>query len=117
MSTNLTQQESVALSSLYKACDLLTSYDPEINIRRLQVMLYLSSHPGAVVRDLMKVLGMSQSAVSRTIHAVGDKKVRGQSAPLKLVRTEPDPDDPRRVLCYLTPKGETLMAKLASQLN
>lgn len=103
-------------SALLRAIALLSKVNSEMPLSRAQVFLLVSRQPGIVVRDLMKLTGLSQSAAARSLAALGSKPVRGQSDPANLVKMVPDPEDSRRVQCWLTPKGETLAAQMLDAL-
>lgn len=101
-----------SLKTLLRVVTHLRRNDKEMPMSRLQVLLQIAQAgpDGALVRDLIKATGMNQSTVARTIAHLEDKQVRGNPAPLGLVRSFPDPDDPRRVRVVLTARGETLLS-------
>jgi DNA-binding MarR family transcriptional regulator len=67
-----------------------------------------------LLKDIEAATGLSNSAVSRTIHALGDTHRKGKQG-FGLIRTEKDPEEGRRSLVMLSSKGER-MAKLLQQL-
>lgn len=90
----------------------LMQFDPDMPISRLRVFLYIAQRKDTLVRDLVKVTGMSQSTMSRTLSILADKPQRGEQNGLGWVDMSPDPDDPRRVLVNLTAKGQKVLAEI-----
>jgi DNA-binding MarR family transcriptional regulator len=92
----------------------LTKYDREMSMSKLQIFLLVAQKgkEGALVRDLIKHTGLNQSSVARTLAHLGEKTTRGQTTPLNWVDMRPDAEDPRRVRCFVTSKGETVLAEI-----
>jgi DNA-binding MarR family transcriptional regulator len=99
---------------LMRVCTHLSKYDREMSIAKLQIFLQVAKKgkEGALVKDLMRVTGLNQSSVARTLAHLGEKTTRGQTTPLRWVDMRPDPEDPRRVRCHITSKGDTVLAEL-----
>lgn len=99
-----------------KALTRLTSYlmqhDPDMPISRLRVFLYVAQRKDTLVRDIVKVTGLSQATISRTLAILGQKPQRGNQPGLDWVDIAPDPDDPRRVVLNLTAKGKKVLAEI-----
>jgi len=62
-------------------------------------------------RQLQDALSLNNSSVSRTVNALGAEHRKGRPG-LGLLTTYPDPDEGRRNLVALTPKGIALMRQL-----
>lgn len=62
-------------------------------------------------RQLQDRLNLNNSSVSRTVNALGAEHRRGRPG-LGLLSLVPDPDEGRRNLVGLTPKGLALMRQL-----
>ena len=62
-------------------------------------------------RQLQDTLNLNNSSVSRTVNALGAEHRRGRPG-LGLLSLTPDPDEGRRNLVGLTPKGLALMRQL-----
>ena len=62
-------------------------------------------------RQLQDALNLNNSSVSRTANALGAEHRKGRPG-LGLLTTYPDPDEGRRNLVALTPKGIALMRQL-----
>jgi DNA-binding MarR family transcriptional regulator len=62
-------------------------------------------------RQLQDTLNLNNSSVSRTVNALGAEHRRGRPG-LGLLSLAPDPDEGRRNLVGLTPKGLALMRQL-----
>lgn len=61
--------------------------------------------------DLEAALNLSNSTVSRTVHALGDTRRRGYDGH-GLLETFRDPDEGRRFMVRLTAKGKALVRQL-----
>lgn len=105
---------SSEINTLLRVVTHLRRTDKEMPMSRLQVLLLVAKagEEGALVRDIVKASGIVQSTVARSLAHLEDTKVRGNTEPLGLVRTFPDPEDPRRVRCVLTDKGKTLLSDI-----
>lgn len=107
-------------NKLLRVITHLLKYDKEMPFTRIQVLLLVAKDTtgkGVLVRDLRKHTGLNQTTIARALALLGDKTSRGQKHPLQWVAMRPDPDDPRRVLCSLTPKGETALAEIEQLLE
>jgi len=62
-------------------------------------------------RQLQDALSLNNSSVSRTVNALGAEHRNGRPG-LGLLTTYPDPDEGRRNLVALSPKGSTLLRQL-----
>jgi DNA-binding MarR family transcriptional regulator len=76
-----------------------------------QLFLAVAEHQPATFRELGDVLGLSNSAISRTVAALGDTNRKGADG-FGLVAVAPDPYEGRRLIVTLTPKGEALKRQL-----
>lgn len=90
----------------------LSQHDKDMPLTRASVLLIVALIPDCVVRDIMKRTGLSQSTVARSLAFLGEKPMRGMTDGLGWVAMRPDPEDPRRVRCSLTAKGEKLIAEI-----
>jgi DNA-binding MarR family transcriptional regulator len=62
-------------------------------------------------RQLQDGLQLNNSSVSRTVNALGAEHRKGRPG-LGLLTTYPDPDEGRRNIVALSPKGSTLLRQL-----
>jgi len=70
----------------------------------MEILIHVASRPGCTMKDISDRAGVSLSTVSRNLRTLG-REGRNQKKGLNLIRTVPDPAEPRRLLVYLTPKG------------
>lgn len=105
----MTNLNTKALSRL---AAYLMQYDPDMPISRLRVFIYVAQRKDTLVRDLVKVTGLSQATISRTLAILGEKPQRGNQPGLGWVDVSPDPDDPRRVVLNLTAAGKKVIAEI-----
>jgi DNA-binding MarR family transcriptional regulator len=62
-------------------------------------------------RQLQDALNLNNSSVSRTCNALGAEHRKGRPG-LGLLTTYPDPDEGRRLIVALSPKGAALLRQL-----
>ncbi len=107
-------------ANLLRVSTHLLKYDREMTLTRLQVLLVVArkaGRDGVLVRDLTTATGLNQSTVARILSHLGQKPLRGHKHPLDWVTMVPDYEDPRRVRCQLTKKGQTVMAEIEQLLE
>ncbi len=104
--------KSNAPRNLLRVLTLLAQHDKDMPLTRASVFLVVAINPDCLVRDITKRTGLSQSTVARSLAFLGEKPARGEKDGLRWVAMKPDPEDPRRVRCTLTAKGEALMAQI-----
>ncbi|MFB2563666.1 MarR family winged helix-turn-helix transcriptional regulator [Rhizobium sp. IMFF44] len=83
-----------------------------MSVQTFEVFLVIASREGLASSEIRKLTGIPQPSVSRALGDLGDKAVRRDAEGLKLIRTERDPNDGRNVVCFLTPKGKLLAARI-----
>lgn len=98
--------------NLLRTATYLVKYDRDMPLTRMQVLLIVMLKEGCLVRDITARTGLNQSTVARSLGFLGDKPVRGQKEGLGWVEMRPDHEDPRRVRCYLTPKGKQVTMEI-----
>lgn len=76
-----------------------------------QVFLLVAQGEPCTLREIEQRLGLSNSAVSRTLHALGAVNRKGAPG-FGLVTVERDPKEGRRFLVLLTAKGRALKRQL-----
>lgn len=87
---------------------------------RLSLLLRVISKPGISSTDLMKVVGVPQSSLSRHMSWLSDRGATSPGSPgnrtggVGLIRAVPDDSDARLLRYYLTPLGHTF-AKMLTQ--
>lgn len=80
-------------------------------IHHAQVFLVVAAQGHCTYEQLEETLNLSNSTVSRTVHALGDKHRKGYDGH-GLLETFKDPDEGRRFMVRLTAKGKALVRQL-----
>ncbi|SCW76938.1 DNA-binding transcriptional regulator, MarR family [Rhizobium mongolense subsp. loessense] len=88
-----------------------------MSVQTLEVFLTVAAKEGMSSSDIRKLTGIPQPSISRALGDLGDKAVRKGTEGLKLVRVERDPNDLRNTLCYLSPTGKLLAARMAQLMG
>jgi DNA-binding MarR family transcriptional regulator len=95
--------------SLLEALMAFRALDPRVSFNEVVAFLYTCENEGLSVQELAFVAGMSQSAASRNLRALG-RADSPWSVPPALGLIEPylRPSDGRSHVLHLTPEGERL---------
>jgi DNA-binding MarR family transcriptional regulator len=100
------------LRQLARAVDQFAVLDPtHLPAHFIQVFLAVASDGPCTFRVIEDRLSLSNSAVSRTINALGATNRKGHPG-FDLVTVERDPQEGRRFLVMLTAKGKALKRQL-----
>jgi DNA-binding MarR family transcriptional regulator len=100
------------LRLLERALDVFASLDPtHLPIHFAQVFLVVAESEPCTLRLIEQRLDLSNSAVSRTINALGPMNRKGHEG-FGLVQVVRDPAEGRRFLVQLTPKGKALRRQI-----
>jgi len=95
-----------------KALDLFAVLNPtHLPTHFIQVFLVIAQEGPCTFRLIEERLNLSNSAVSRTVQALGAINRKGQPG-FDLVTVEPDPEEGRRFLVLLTAKGHVLFRQI-----
>lgn len=86
---------------------------PDTPMQTVSVFLIIAMKPGICQRDLLKLLDISQSGVSRNVMALGKVNRHGNPG-LGLIVQQCDRLDARQVHLRLTPAGKQLVNQLLS---
>ena len=113
------------LQKLHAAIKIAAELDPYMTITRLETFLAFAStkdiHSMEDLRDYLTAHGVSNSAVYRNISYWLDQSWlrRDGTRPEgeKFIRDYPDPQDHRRKLLTLTPKGNAFCDRLENALE
>lgn len=104
-----------------KALVRLTTYllkaDPDMTVSRFHIFLHIARSKNVLVRDLVRATGYNQSTISRSLALLGKKPQRGEKNGLHWIDVGPDPDDPRRVVANLSPKGRQALSEIEQMIN
>lgn len=100
------------LRQLERALDLFAGMDPtHFPIHFAQVFLVIAANEPCTLKTIEDTLSLSNSAVSRTVHALGLEHRKGRPG-FGLVTVEQDPSEGRRFIVMLTTKGKALKRQL-----
>lgn len=80
-------------------------------VHHAEVFLYVATHPNCTYADIEKALNLSNSTVSRTVHALGETHRKGYEG-LELLEVFADPGEGRRYLVRPTAAGKALVRQL-----
>ena len=97
---------------LGRALDLFAVLDPtHLYAHHIQVFLVVAQEGPCTFRAIEDRLNLSNSAVSRTIQALGSTNRKGHPG-FDLVTVERDPKEGRRFLVMLTSKGHAIARQI-----
>ena len=85
--------------------------DPFIEIQQVQILLEIARKPLSTMQELADATGVALSSVSRNLDALGDRHRKGKPG-LGLVAKDWDPREVRRMVAWLTPKGQEVVGRL-----
>lgn len=105
------------LTGMTRLTAYLLDLDADMTVSRLNIFLLCIGKENVLVRELCKKTGLGQSTVARTVALLSDKPLRGQKEGINWLRTDPDPEDPRRVVINVTPKGQKVADTILSMLD
>ena len=95
---------------------VLRAIDSEMPVQMAHCLMEVALNPGMGMRALEQATGLSQSSASRNIQTLG-KWHRDKRPGYDLVETVEDPEDTRRKIMFLTPKGRQLVSDVLSALG
>ena len=97
---------------LGRALDVFAVLDPtHLPAHFIQIFLLVAQEEPIKFLDIEERLGLSNSAVSRTIQALGAVSRKGTQG-FGLVTVERDPEEGRRYVALLTPRGRALYRQI-----
>ena len=100
------------LAQLARALDAFAALDPtHFPLHHAQVFLQVAAKGRSTYGEIEKALGLTNGSVSRTVTAMGETNRRGDPG-YDLLEIHPDPDEGRRHLVVLTPRGRALLRQL-----
>jgi DNA-binding MarR family transcriptional regulator len=104
---------------IYSAIQIIRAFraiDSEMPAQMVHCLMEVALNPGMGMRALEQATGLSQSSASRNIQTLG-KWHREKRPGYDLVETVEDPEDTRRKIMFLTPKGRQLMSDVMSAMG
>jgi DNA-binding MarR family transcriptional regulator len=99
------------LARLTTALETFRSYRDEVPLHMVVVFLLIAQRKGVSAGELVKLTGLSQSAVSRNVRALG--RGTGDEQGLGLVSQMIDPKNSRAHVIRLTAKGAAVAREMA----
>lgn len=78
-----------------------------------QIFLVVAKNEPCTFQTVMEALDLTNSAVSRTVMALGQTSRKGTPG-FDLMYAAKDPKEGRRLIIFLTPKGKALYRQLTS---
>lgn len=110
--TSKGSKKSSSLMGLYHAAKEICGDDVYFTVHQIEVFLLIAEHDGEMpMLKLIEISGLPKTSISRVMNVLGrygsvKKEGRG------LVDLLEDPEDRRRKIVRLTPKGRKLVDKL-----
>lgn len=110
------------ISSFQQALAEVREVYPRMELGQLDLLLTIALHPGATGGELLAMMKgkLSRSGFYKTLAALSDDQpngaVEGRVTGLGLVTRSEDPGDRRHSRVTLTPKGASVMARIADHL-
>lgn len=104
---------------LFKAFQLIEKFRelfPDIPMQTISVFLIIAMKPGISQRELLKLMGTSQSGVSRNVMALANVNRHGKPG-LGLIVQLRDPFDARQISLGLSPTGKMLIDRVIASLS
>ena len=100
----------------FKLIEAFRSLDSEIPSQTISVFLVVANNENISMSDLAAVAGISQASCSRNVSYLGEINRRHEPG-FGLLRATPDPQERRRNLVTLTPKGRKFYEKILKILE
>lgn len=110
--TNVLKPQMGALNFI----EYFRAIDPEMPSQFVAVFLAIGSKPKISTKELMQLLDMSQSSMSRATRALSDRQLNGNEGHHLIVGTS-DPLDSRILQWSLTGPGEALYAAIIATVS
>lgn len=99
------------LRELFERLEVFRELRSEMPMQTASVFLAIAMKPGLLQRDLPDMLGLSQSSVSRNVHALSTSDRHGKPG-LGLVTQRVGPMGAKSPVLYLTKAGKQLAERL-----
>lgn len=107
-------KKSPGLVSILNTLRVLANLDTEMQIQLVAMLVIVAQRPGVYQRDMDALVGVSQSSVSRNVHALSRYR-RDGSPGFGLVEQRADPRDVRSQRLFLTVAGVAFVTQLIDQ--
>lgn len=113
---SLNDKDLKGLQRLSKAITALQTISPTMPIQLAHSFVLVALHEGASLGDLCKLTGFATSTMSRHLLDLSDRN-RKLGSGFGLVERRQDPDELRRNIYTLTPKGRALARSILGALD
>ena len=104
------------ISTVIKLIELMREVDNEMPMQMAHCFLCVAIRPGLTMQNLAEMTALSQSSTSRNVQTLGKWHRIGKPG-YDLVEAVEDPNDTRRKIMYLTPKGRQLASKIIGEVR
>ena len=109
-------KRTVTMTSAIRLIQHLRSLSNDLPAQTAHVLFVIAQHPGITVQQLMKRTKLSQASCSRNITRLSEINRHGKPG-FGLIVARRDPNEPRRHVMHLTPKGQQFMAVIEDILR
>lgn len=99
---------------LVNAFSSLRDLDPDMTIPQALSLLLIAKHEGLSLKELAQHTGVGMASASRYVAAFGRPRKTGAKG-FGLVNAEEDPDERRKKVITLTPKGRSFVNRITQQ--
>lgn len=100
------------LDQLARALNAFAAMDPiNFPLHHVQVFIEVARSGKCTFAELQEAMNLTNGSVSRTVAALSDVNRHGQPG-FRLVEVFKDPEQPRRYLVRLSPRGKALLKQL-----
>jgi DNA-binding MarR family transcriptional regulator len=89
---------------------------PHIEAHQVQILLEIAQKPISTMKELADASDVALSSISRNLDVLGDRHWRGGPG-LGLVAKDWDPREPRRMIAWLTPRGQEVVGGLVEAVS
>lgn len=113
MTTAIANADRRTIYSAFRLIEMFRDLHPDIPTQWVSVFLVIAMKPGIYQRDLLKLLDVSQSSISRNVLALSERNRHGGPG-LGLILQRRDPFDARQITLHLTPAGMDVVNRVLS---
>ncbi len=113
---SITRSDKIAAQALLWALRPLSNLHRPMPLPFMTAFLMVALDEGKGVNDYARAVGIHRAAMSRNLHAIGDR-ARNRGPGLGLVTIEPHPANPIKSRVFLTAKGRSIADQMFQQLR
>jgi DNA-binding MarR family transcriptional regulator len=112
----MTSQFNANISKLLQVLSTLRNSGEQMPLQMAHVYCVIMARPGITMAQLGEAVGLSQSSCSRNVAALGEWHRLGKPG-YGLVETASDPQEGRRLIMFLSPKGRQIARQLIASID